>query len=209
MKQLEAGVNDPRNLRNLSKFMADSGMGDTQKFVMLQSMFPQMKAWEIEKMLRLPTQTEEYTKDIRENRQRLQDATTWSYAEEGKKAVGAGQAYAVQTENLQMKVGADVAQALVSFKDAFEAILDAFKNIMGANPGAFLADFAGAIKTLAEAAKEWSEDHKAKGRYTAAEYAKHPIDMTEELLTNLRDAAAAAKGPASWQGGSLPGRAPR
>lgn len=206
MKQLEAGVNDPRNLRNISKFFANSGMGKNQQFVMMQSMFPQMKAWELEKMLGLPGATEEYTKDIRENRKRLADTTTWDYAKEGRKAIGAGQAYAVQTEGLQMKVGQDVAQALVSFKDAFGAILDAFKNIMGDNPGAFLADFAGAIKAIAEAAKSWSEDHKQSGRYSAAGFAKHPVDMTVEAI-QLMGAGAT---PQSWQGGTLPGgRAPR
>jgi len=168
-ERLEAGVNDPENLKDLFGSFQERGLGEGGMFRALESVAGgKLKAHEIKSLVGSLGTKEglaRYTADMdgvqgaeSEFQKGLSDSQRETFGKLGmfglgKETVTMGESRNVQLENMQMKVGRHVATVMADMGSTLENIAGGLGSLIGMDLGTMLTDLSGAIKDLSSTAR--------------------------------------------------------
>lgn len=158
-RRMEAGIYDPRNLRDMFRAFQARGMSRGAMFrVIEQQSGGALRVDEIEALINRmgdPEGLESYERNIpggglAERVQTVGRAASpaESWAGEGRKHVSIGEARALQMESMQMVVGAPVATAMFDLTETIKNLAKSLSNLTEADLGKLLTDLTGALKNL-------------------------------------------------------------
>jgi hypothetical protein len=157
-KRQEAGLSDPRNLISMFSAFQKMGMGTGAQFRAIESVSGgSLKAEEIEALVKKLGNAQGLS-DFQQQGvggqaafvASLKGGDAAAFAKGGFAATGArhvdmGSAFSVQTEAMQMSVGAPMARAMLDMRETFGHLIDTLHNITGSNLGDAVVKLSGSV----------------------------------------------------------------
>lgn len=161
-KRMEAGVYDPRNIRDLFKAFRARGMGKGAMFRSLESVSGgSLKSWQIEGlvnslgseegMIGLEGEMGGGMGDMAASRYTGNASGNADWVSSGRHRISMGEGRALQMEGMQMKVGDTVAQVMVDMTDVLINLVKTGNNLLGMDFEGMIKDLSGSIKRASEA----------------------------------------------------------